>query len=396
MAAENSKIKICILSSVPVTLWSFYRGLIHQLQDDDFEVTLISSDFPELHKMKTELNCDILATTISRQISPLRDIISICKVRHYLRRQKFVIIHAHTPKGGLVGMISAWMARIPNRIYTVHGLPLETAKGLKKKLLWLAEWLSCKLATKLLAVSPSLMKRVVDKRFCPKEKITVLNKGSACGIDLRKFRLTKDVLQKAKRVRAQYHIPEEAIVIGFVGRIVPDKGIKTLTDSFVRVQQHKNVHLLLAGGFDKVRETLNPETIKTIEYNKKIHWVGYVEDPVPFYAAMDILTLPSRREGFGLTLIEAAAMELPTIAAKVTGCVDAVVDGQTGLLVEVNDSEKLYEAMLKLVKEPELRRKLGSQGRKRVEELFDSQLFIDRHISLYKELIDKDARYRQC
>jgi len=395
MAAENGKIKICILSSVPVTLWSFYRGLIHQLQDDDFEVTLISSDFPELYKMKNELNCDILATTISRQISPLRDIISICKVRHYLRRQKFVIIHAHTPKGGLVGMISAWMARIPNRIYTVHGLPLETAKGLKKKLLWSAEWLSCKLATKLLAVSPSLMKRVVDKRFCPKEKITVLNKGSACGIDLRKFRLTKDVLQKAKRVRAQYHIPEEAIVIGFVGRIVPDKGIKVLVEAFKRLQQEiAQSYLLLIGEFETVRETFDKETMDVIRNNKHIAYNGqFTNDVLSFYAAMDIVVLPSRREGFGLTLIEAGALELPTIATRVTGCVDAVVDGITGLLVEVDNSEGLHEAMLKLVKEPELRRKLGSQGRKRVEELFDSQLFIDKHISLYKELIDKDARY---
>jgi len=382
--------KICLVSSIPVTLWSFYSRLIRDLHDHGYAVTVISSNEPELQMLQNELCCSAIPARIQRRITPARDVLTLLRLIRLFARGGYDIVHAHTPKGGLIGMISAWLARIPNRIYTIHGLPLETATGLKRKLLWLAEWASCKLATKLLAVSPSLMKRVLDERLCPVKKINVLNKGSACGIDLRRFRLTKEVLQKAKKVRAEYDIPKEAIVIGFVGRITPDKGIKILTDSFVHLQQqHKNVRLLLAGRFDKVRETLDSETAKTIEYNKKIHWVGYVKNPVSFYAAMDMFVLPSRREGFPISPLEAAAMKLPTIASNVTGCTDAVVDGVTGLLVEVDDTEQLYQAMLKLVKEPKLRKRLGRQGRQRVVNYFPSDILIREHVKLYNKLIKR-------
>jgi len=298
------------------------------------------------------------------------------------------IIHAHTPKGGLIGMISSWLARIPNRVYTVHGLVLETAKGLRRGVLWLAEWLSCKLATQVLAVSPSLRQCVINEGICPAEKISVLGSGSVCGIDLKRFSPNESFLSTRAKTRAEYHIPDDAIVIGFLGRLVFDKGIKTLVKAFEKLQQKvSKSYLLLVGNFETVRDSLDDETVQKIKDNAHIVYNNeFVSDVLPFYAAMDIVTLPSRREGFGLTLIEAAALELPTVGTKVTGCVDAVVDGVTGLLVEVDNSEELYQGMLKLAQDSELRKKLGRQGRERVEAIFDSTMMIDRYINLYEKL----------
>ena len=153
-----------------------------------------------------------------------------------------------------------------------------------------------------------------------------------------------------------------------------------------------DAYLLIVGEFETVREVLDNKTMSIINNNDHICCNNeFTDDVVPFYTAMDILTLPTRREGFGLTLIEAAALELPTVVTKVTGCVDAVVDNITGLLVEVGNVEQLLGAMLRLVKDPELRRQLGKQGRQRVEALFDSRLLIDKHINLYEELIDKNV-----
>ena len=249
--------KICLMSSIPVTLWIFYRSLIRQLKDHDFKVTLISSDLPELHKLKSELNCNIFSVLISRKISFFSDIAAIVRLWKYFRKNKCEIIHAHTPKGGLIGMISSWLARIPIRIYTVHGLVLETATGPKRKLLWLAEWLSCsKLATQVLAVSQSLMQRVIDEGLCPADKICVLGHGSACGIELEDFKLSENIREAGKKIRAKYNIPDKAIVIGFIGRVVPDKGVEELVESFELLQRDiVNVYLLIVGEFETDRKS---------------------------------------------------------------------------------------------------------------------------------------------
>lgn len=384
---EKTPLRICMISSIPITL-GFFKNLIRGLNQRHTEITLVSSDLPELYQFESELNCEVFTTTISRQISPFRDIVSISRLWNYFRQKKIDIVHAHTPKGGLIGMISSWLARIPNRVYTVHGLVLETAKGLRRGVLWLAEWLSCKLATQVLAVSPSLRQCVINEGICPAEKISVLGSGSVCGIDLKEFSRNESFVFAGAKIRAEYHIPDDAIVIGFLGRLVFDKGIKTLVKAFEKLQQKvSKSYLLLVGNFETVRDSLDDETVQKIKDNAHIVYNNeFVSDVLPFYAAMDIVTLPSRREGFGLTLIEAAALELPTVGTKVTGCVDAVVDGVTGLLVEVDNSEELYQGMLKLAQDSELRKKLGRQGRERVEAIFDSKMMIDRYINLYEKL----------
>jgi len=294
-------------------------------------------------------------------------------------------------------MVSSYLAHVPNRVYTIHGLPLETSRGLERKLLSLAEWLSCKLATSVLAVSPSLRQRVIEEGLCAAEKINILGNGSACGVNLSKFKASESVTLAGKNVRASYNIPEDAIVIGFLGRVVPAKGIESLVEAFEKLQQKvSKSYLLLVGNFETVRDSLDDETVQKIKGNAHIVYNNeFVSDVLPFYAAMDIVTLPSRREGFGLPLIEAGAMELPAIATRVTGCMDAVADGVTGLLVEVNNSHHLYEAMLKLARDGELRKKLGKQGRKRVETLFDSELLIDKYISFYDGLWTQGCKQRR-
>jgi glycosyltransferase involved in cell wall biosynthesis len=387
---KYQKISICLLSSIPVTLWSFYQGLISKLKNNDFDVTLISSNMSELHILGNELNCKIFPVEIPRNVSPWKDIISIFKLWMYLLQTHPKIIHAHTPKGGLIGMIASFLARIPNRVYTIHGLPMETALGFKKKALWIAEWVSCKLATTVLAVSPSLMKRVLDERLTDFNKIRVLGKGSACGIDLTKFCPNKSLATTGRKVRTEYNIPTDAIVIGFVGRVVPDKGIKTLVNAFEKLQTAiPTVYLLIIGEFETVRDVLDNKTLDKIRNDTHICYNNkFVYDVLPFYAAIDVVILPSKREGFGLTLIEASALGLPAIATKVTGCVDAVVDGVTGLLVDADNSAQLCNAMLRLAEDSQLRKRLGQNGRRRVESIFDSKLLIAGHINLYRQLLD--------
>jgi len=380
--------KICLISSIPVTLWSFYRGLIRQLRDYGFSITLISSDLPELHTMEKELDCSIFPAEISRQITPLQDMLTILKLVRLFRRNRYDLVHAHTPKAGLLGMIAARIAGIKNRVYTCHGLPLETESGLKRQLLACAERASCALAHQVLVVSHSLVDKLSKYKICSKSKLTVLGEGTACGVDLNRFTVTPELFKKSRDIRNNYGISEKDLVVGFIGRLVPDKGIHILVESFARLHEsNPGIRLLVLGDFEPHRGRLSDDTIEILRNHGGITRCGFTPEIELYYAAMDMLVLPTRREGFPYTLLEAAAMGLPVIATRVTGCVDAVVDGVTGLLVEVDDVQEMFEAMLRLAKDPELRKRLGRQGRKRVESMFDSAVLIQEHTNLYNKLL---------
>lgn len=383
-------IKICMVSAVPRTLWGFYGDLIKQLKVSSVDVTIASSDMPHLSYFKEQLDCKVFPVEITRKILPLKDLAAICKLTRHFKREKYDIVHTHTPKGGLIGMISAFLAGTSNRIYTMHGLFLETSVGSKRKLLWLSEWLMCKLATKVLVVSHSLKERILEEKLCPASKIQMLGNGTACGINLEKFNNAKKKPNLRKQTRKKLNIPQNVKVIGFVGRIVPDKGIKCLISAFEMVQKKSdNVYLLLMGTFETIRVTIDEQTKQKITNNSCIVYGGHADNICPYYSAMDMCVLPSRREGFGLSLIEAGVMGLPVITTKVTGCVDAVVDNVTGLLVDKDNDKQLAEAMLKLLKDSELRKEFGRMGRERALEFFDSKRLIAEHMKLYEKILGK-------
>jgi glycosyltransferase involved in cell wall biosynthesis len=187
--------------------------------------------------------------------------------------------------------------------------------------------------------------------------------------------------------RANLGIPDDAIVAGFVGRIVPDKGIECLVDAFeLAGNRADNVYMVLVGLVETVRERISQNIKHRIERNPHIICTGRVPDVVPLYAAMDFLVLPSRREGFPYVPMEAAALCLPAIVSRATGCVDAVVDNVTGLIVDVDNSGQLCEAILKLAGDAELRERLGKNGYERVSRFFDAKFMIEEHIRFYGDV----------
>jgi glycosyltransferase involved in cell wall biosynthesis len=325
---------------------------------------------------------------MSRQIMPIRDLFACMKMFLFFLKKRFDIVHVHTPKGGAVGLLAAFMARLPVRIYTIHGLPLETASGFKRRLLWLVEKLSCSLSTHILAVSESLRKKIIQEKLCRPEKIAVLENGTACGIDIIHFSPDEHTSRAGLQIRRQFGIPEEDIVIGFLGRLTPEKGVDTLIRSFLELEnEHENLVLLLVGDLDEVRETFEQDLLNIIMSHRRIIHVEFQEDVVPFYAAMNLYVMPTRREGFGMTFLEAGAMNLPVIGTQVTGCVDAVDHGNTGLLVNPDDPKALKAAIFMLINDKELRLKLGRQGRERVEQLFPSKRLVQAHIDLYNQVL---------
>ena len=242
-----------------------------------------------------------------------------------------------------------------------------TLSGFRRQLLDIATWVSCSLADRVWCDSFSMREYLIKAKLSSGPKTVVLGQGSANGIDAEgTFAPKRYGLSTRNTIREGYEIPGDAYVIGFVGRIVKDKGMHELACAWRSLRnQYSSLHLLLVGPVE-AEDPLLPEDEALFRSDPRIHLVGYQKDVAPFYAAMDLFVMPSYREGFGLTNIEAAAMQLPVISTLIPGCIDSVMDGFTGTLVPVRSTPQLITAIEKYINNPELGREHGSEGRKRV------------------------------
>lgn len=359
-------VRLVHITTVPQSL-GFVRGQAGFMRCLGFDAQAISSPGNSLDLFGEHEYAVVHAVEMPRQIMPFHDVRALLQLWCHLHRIHPVIVHAHTPKGGILGMVSAWCAHSPIRIYHMRGLPYMTASGWRRLLLQWTEKLACRLAHEVLCVSHSLREVAVADGICPPEKIRVLLGGSGNGVDA-SGRFTPDHGREENRlrVRKQLEIPDAALVVGFVGRIVRDKGLVELVAAWRDVRQEfPEAHLLVVGPFEP-RDPIPPDTEARLRADARVHLLGAVDETPPLYAAMDLVVLPTYREGFPNVPLEAAAMELPVVATRIPGCVDAVQDGVTGTLVPPRDAAALAEAIRSYLADPELRREHGRAGRERV------------------------------
>lgn len=356
------------IATVPQSLFCFLYGQARYMRDHGADVHGVASPGELLQRFAEREGAVPHAIQMSRAISPFRDLVSLYQLCRILRQVSPDIVHAHTPKGAFLGMIAAFVMRVPIRIYHVHGLPHVTARGVKRFILKLTERTSCSLAHHVFCVSNSLREEVCRESFCPKSKVRVLVNGSINGVDAaERF---NPVHYDSLALRKQIGIPSNSRVIGFVGRVVRDKGILELFEAWLGLRKNfPDLRLLLVGPFEE-KDPIPDSVREKIHSDERIHVIGAVDDPAQFYAVMDILAFPTHREGFGLVAIEASAMRVPVVASCVPGCIDSVVDGKTGILVPPGDAEALSAALSQYLCDPELRRLHGENGRRRVLEKF--------------------------
>lgn len=385
--SKQRKARICIVSGIPSVLTGFYGDLLGRIIKEDMTLCIISSTNKKLTNLCSAIKCQLFPVEISRQITPFRDFLVFIKIFMFFLKNRFDIVHMHTPKGAIIGLLASFLSCHPVRIYTIHGLPMETASGLTRRILWLSEKLCCLCSTHIYAVSKSLRIKIIKEKLCLPKKISILEHGTACGIDIKRFTPNDQTTQAGLQIRHKYGMPEHSMVIGYMGRLTPEKGIGVLIKSFLELEiLYKDLYLLLVGYIDSVREIIEKNIIDIIHDHPRIMHVGYQEDVVPYYAAMNLYVMPTLREGFGMTFIEAGAMKLPVVGTRTTGCVDAVSDGETGFLVDINDQKGLTKIIMRLLIDSELRRQIGENGRKRAIEYFGSERLIQAHLELYKKL----------
>ena len=380
--------RIVIIATVGRT-FLFFRGLGEQLRSHSWIPLAFASEDGFFNKFCKEEGFTPYTISLKRRITPLADGISLLKLWFKLIHIQPKIVHAHTPKAGLVGMVAACLARVPVRLYTVHGVPLETATGLRFFLLWLSDCIAFVCATDLLCVSHSVKAKIQHLKLPRARKARVLLEGTACGVDdEKKFAFfPQEKLSKRAYIREKYSIPEKAIVMGFIGRFVKDKGIAELVDAWRKVSQtEENFWVIMVGCKDSCGGTDN-RTLQDIQDEKQWISTGWDEDTAQYYSAMDFLVLPSYREGFPTVVLEAAALEVPSVVTDATGCIDAVIHEQTGLVVPVKDSVALADAFQKYIECPTLISQHGRAARIRVAKYFQRRKVQEALVNEYDALV---------
>ncbi len=378
-------VRVVLATTSPLALWSFFRAQACHLREAGFDVHAVSAPGELLDRFHEDTGVPVHAVALRRPIRLWADLRALAQLVALLLRLRPAIVHTHTPKAGLLGMIAARIAGVRRRIYTVNGLVLATRQGWRQRLLAATERIACRLATDVIAVSPSLAAEIRERELCAPGKLRALSHGGSHGVDLQRFDPARWRAQR-DLTRERLGIPRDAVVFGYAGRIVRDKGIDDLTAAWRIVRsRHADAHLVVCGAFEDA-DPIGEETRAALDLDDRVHLTCETGDGMPaLYAALDAVVLPTYREGLPNVALEAAAMELPVVATRVTGCVDAVADGETGLLVGPRDVEALSSAMERLAADRELRERMGRNGRRFVAERFEERAVSERLIGMYRE-----------
>jgi lipopolysaccharide/colanic/teichoic acid biosynthesis glycosyltransferase/glycosyltransferase involved in cell wall biosynthesis len=366
MTERPRRPRLVHVTTVPQTL-AFLRGQVAYMKSQGYEVSAVSSPGAALEAFGRQEGVAVHGVEMPRRITPFGDLLAVLRLMLLFRRLRPDIVHGHTPKGGLLAMIASWLAGVPVRVYTLHGLPLETARGLKRSILRCCEQVSCALARRVTAVSESLRRRAVSFGICRAERISVLGAGTVNGVDAEQRFLPAPVCSyEAARARRALGIPSEVRVLGFVGRVVRDKGVGDLVEAWKELREEFPDLYLLVVGPREPQDPIDPEADRVLREDPRVRLAGEIGSMRGMYSVMDVVALPTYREGFPQVPLEAAAMERPVVATRVTGCVDAVVDGETGTLVPPREPHELALALGAYLRDPVLRRRHGKAARARV------------------------------
>lgn len=350
-----------VTSPLTVTL---LRGQLRHMAEAGFDVTVVSAPGRELDEVAAAEGVRAIALPMERELAPLADIASLWRLWRLLRRLRPHVTNVSTTKAGLLGGIAAQLAGVPVRIYVIRGVRFETARGLRRALMKFAESFACSCAHRAICVSETVRRNLEIAGVLPEAKAAVIGSGSSNGVDAERFAPTPERLARAREIRRQLGIPEDAPVAGYVGRFTRDKGLPELVAAQQLLRRTVTGARLLVIGGDEAGDPLPGETRALLQSDPAIVCAGFVADAAPYYHAMDVLALPTHREGFPNTVLEAYAAGKPVVAARATGVLDAVMDEGTGLLVPVGNAAALAEALDLLLKSPETRKDMGQAGRR--------------------------------
>lgn len=348
-----------------------------------YEVVLLSSPGEQMDQITKEYGVKGIGIPMERHISLLKDFRALVKITMILRKEKPTMVHSMTPKAGLLCMVAAWMAHVPVRVHTFTGLVFPTSKGIKRKVLMATDYITCACATHVIPEGEGV-KNDLKNNGITKKQLKVLGYGNVRGIDLQRFSYRPNVALLANTIKK-----ENVFTFIFVGRIVKDKGINELCKAFDKLSSFAPMRLILIGSYEDTLDPISNETREIISRNDTIEVVGpkYGDDLIAYYAAADCFVMPSYREGFPNTVLEAGAMGLPSIVTDINGSREIVKDGENGMIVPPRNEERLFDAMRVMAQANDDRQRMAGNARKMIEDRFE-QGFVRRCLyDFYDEIL---------
>jgi len=377
--------KVLQVCAVDMSARFLLRPLIDRLDAEGLEVHIACSGGPHLRFLEDQ-GVKTREIEIARSILTSKHLRSLRALIRLIRRERYDIVHVHTPIAAVLGRVAARRARVPRIIYTAHGFYFHDlmAPWKRRLIIWIERLLGRCCTDILFTQSEEDRGTAIRERIVSPERATWIGNG----VDPARFRSAPDPSLCEKLGLSQDHL-----VLGFVGRLVREKGVRELLEALRKiVPEHPTVRLLVVGdtlSSDRSRNYATGVASEVASYglSERVVFTGFQDDPAPYYALMDVFVLPSHREGMPRTILEAMASGLPVVATDIRGCREEVLDGVTGRLVPVRDAAALAEAIGSILSDPAAARAMGEKGRSRLESVFLESDVLDRQLRVYKEIV---------
>ena len=376
-------VKIIRATTVPQSLNNFCKDILRELSER-YEVVGLSSPGLELEEVANREGVRVIAVPMERHISLVKDFKALIKMIGVFRREKPTVVHSMTPKAGLLCMVAGWLTRVPVRVHTFTGLVFPTSTGLKRRILMTTDWLTCACATHVIPEGEGVKSDLLNNRIT-KKTLKVLGYGNVMGVDMTRFSCRPEIKLLEQKLR-----DSSLITFLFVGRIVKDKGINELCAAFKCLhEKNPNTRLWLIGPYEDALDPVSPETRKIINEKNGVYALGKRtgDELLSYYAAADCFVMPSYREGFPNTVLEAGAMGLPSIVTDINGSREIIRDGENGLIVPPQKSEPLFDAMGRMMRDKTAREYMAGNARKMIADRFEQSFVRKCLYDFYDEIL---------
>tara|TARA_E500000178_G_scaffold352028_1_gene414506 strand:- start:668 stop:1801 length:1134 start_codon:yes stop_codon:yes gene_type:complete len=373
------KKKICFAATVPTSINVFWRNQII-LCKSLFDITIASASKNKSHLK--DLNVRYKNIKIYRNPNILFDLLLLINSYRYLKKQKFHILHTQTPKAGFIFHLAGWFARVTIRIHTFTGQIWVNKKGVTRFFLKLFDKLIYSLSTHIIIDSHAQRKFLISENMINKKKGVVFGNGSISGVDMKKFNTRLNI----KNLREKYGLPKNDLVILYLGRLNPEKGIMDLIKAFNTLKKkHEHLSLVFVGSEDGIKVSDIKANIEN-KFKKNFYYFKYTKSPNHFMRLSDILCIPSYREGFAQVVVEAAGCGTPSVVSNIYGLKDTIINNKTGFFFKPKDVNDLYRKLKKLIVNKNLRSKMSNKSIQRVKNQFSSKIIDSELKNFYIKL----------
>ena len=379
------KPRVVHVTTVDMSVRHLLLNQLLALQRAGFEVAAMSAPGPDIAAVEAA-GIRHLPVPFTRTVSPMADLASAWRLWRTFRRERFTIVHTHQAKAALFGQLAARLAGVPIVVNTIHGFYFhERTPRLKRRVWILAERFAARCSSWLLSQNREDIETAVAEGICTRDRISHLGNG----IDVRRFDPAAMAPARVAALAAELGFPADAVVVGFVGRLVREKGLLELFDAIASLRRdHPRLRLLVVGPQDTDKaDALAPATAAEHGIGDISVFTGYRHDMPELYSLMRVCVLPSHREGMPRSPMEASAMGVPCVATNIRGCREVVRDGDNGWLVPVGDAGAIAQAVHRVLSDEAAARAMSARARARALQEFDEQIVFGRVCQAYTRLL---------